>query len=430
MLPTSLLAAASGGASGKVNVNSLNLRARPSTSAEVLHIAKKGDEVSVLGEVSAEDRRWLEVSVGGKQGFMDSSYITLSPADDKANDAQADASAPPAADAASLSVSVAAAPPAETESAVVTTSALRMRAAPSTSADTLATAKKNERVTVLSADTVAGGGLNWYKVSYGGKEGFMSAEFLSLASSDSAAPPAQPQSDVGAVRAKVNLRSRPTTDSAVIRTIPANTTVNVLGVEESWYKVVYNDDEGYVHPDYLAIGVTATAANGGDASSSPPVKGSIYGEGKSTSAKDREVAMAALEAMNPTDKEREIVETALKYLGSPYVYGASGPKTFDCSGFTSFVMRQCGISIQRTASSQYATNGVKVSRDALRPGDLVFIKDREVSSKPVTHVGLYIGNGYFVHAGSGNSGSGKCVKVGSISGGYYYRVYYSAKRVI
>lgn len=122
----------------------------------------------------------------------------------------------------------------------------------------------------------------------------------------------------------------------------------------------------------------------------------------------------------------EIVAKAMEYLGAPYVYGASGPKAFDCSGFTSYIYKQFGYTINRTASYQFKCNGVSVGKDDLQPGDLVFFRDPG-SSKAATHVGIYIGDGQFIHAASTSTGR---VVVSSLSSSYFAPRYVGAKRIV
>ena len=107
-----------------------------------------------------------------------------------------------------------------------------------------------------------------------------------------------------------------------------------------------------------------------------------------------------------------ILNEAYKHLGKPYVYGASGPSNFDCSGFTEYVYNKAaGIDISRTTYSQINV-GTPVSRDNLQPGDLVF---------PHTgHVGIYIGNGQMIHAPQ----TGDVVKVSPV-----YK-FYAGRRIV
>lgn len=110
-----------------------------------------------------------------------------------------------------------------------------------------------------------------------------------------------------------------------------------------------------------------------------------------------------------------IVSTAMSRVGSRYVSGASGPRAFDCSGLTWWVYKQNGISIPRTAAAQYSATR-RVSKANLKVGDLVFFKNTAGRSG-ISHVGIYIGGGRFVHAGTSGTG----VKVSNLSGSYYVK---------
>jgi cell wall-associated NlpC family hydrolase len=104
-----------------------------------------------------------------------------------------------------------------------------------------------------------------------------------------------------------------------------------------------------------------------------------------------------------------VVATAMAQRGKPYVWAASGPGSYDCSGLTQYAFKAAGISLPHSSRMQ-SQMGAAVSRSALQPGDLVFFYS------PVSHVGIYIGNGQMVHAPT----SGDVVKVASIDsmGGY------------
>jgi cell wall-associated NlpC family hydrolase len=105
----------------------------------------------------------------------------------------------------------------------------------------------------------------------------------------------------------------------------------------------------------------------------------------------------------PSGAAQKAVDTALAHVGDPYVWGAAGPHAFDCSGLTQYAYSAAGVSLPHSAASQ-SRMGTPVSRDQLQPGDLVFFYS------PVSHVGMYIGNGQMVHA----STSGEPVKVVSL----------------
>ncbi len=121
-----------------------------------------------------------------------------------------------------------------------------------------------------------------------------------------------------------------------------------------------------------------------------------------------------------TSIARNLTHAALRFLGTPYVFGGTSTTGFDCSGFTQHVFAMLGLSIPRTADAQYYAGGR--IRGSMRPGDLVFFQTYEPGP---SHVGIYIGNGNFVHASSSHG-----VMVSSLSNSYWAARYLGAKRVI
>jgi peptidoglycan DL-endopeptidase CwlO len=119
----------------------------------------------------------------------------------------------------------------------------------------------------------------------------------------------------------------------------------------------------------------------------------------------------------PPSQYGGVVGIAMQYLGTPYVWGGSSPGGFDCSGFVMFVYSQMGVSLPHHAADQY-NYGVPVSRDQLEPGDLVFFDG-------LGHVGLYIGNGEFIHAPH----TGDVVKISSLNDSWYAATYVGARRI-
>ncbi len=102
-------------------------------------------------------------------------------------------------------------------------------------------------------------------------------------------------------------------------------------------------------------------------------------------------AIPPLTEVPASDRAKVAVETALAQIGDPYVYGAAGPDAFDCSGLTMYAWRAAGVALSHSSSIQ-STQGVPVSMSDIAPGDLVFYYS------PISHVGMYIGNGQIVHA--------------------------------
>lgn len=96
----------------------------------------------------------------------------------------------------------------------------------------------------------------------------------------------------------------------------------------------------------------------------------------------------------------DLIAEAEKYLGYPYVWGGSNPGTsFDCSGFVSWVLNQCGYSIGRLGAQGLYGICTPIRKDQARPGDLIFFTRTYEASHPVTHVGIYVGHGMMLHCG-------------------------------
>ena len=111
------------------------------------------------------------------------------------------------------------------------------------------------------------------------------------------------------------------------------------------------------------------------------------------------------------DTGGSLAVTAMKYIGTPYVWGGESPGGFDCSGLMQYTFKQNGISIPRTAREQYKS-GTAVTSENLQPGDLVFFKGSRGSATAPGHVGMYIGNGQYIQAPK----TGDVVKISSLTG--------------
>lgn len=117
------------------------------------------------------------------------------------------------------------------------------------------------------------------------------------------------------------------------------------------------------------------------------------------------------------------VELVKKQLGKRYVWGATGPNTFDCSGLMQWVYKQYGVNLPRTSSEQ-SRHGKTVSKSNLQPGDLVFFST--TGTGKVSHVGMYVGGGNMVHAANPSKG----VRTDNINSSYYSKAFTNAKRVV
>ena len=256
-----------------------------------------------------------------------------------------------------------------------TTTAVNLRTGAGTGNAIIATVGEGTAL-IVEADTGSG----WYKVNYDGEIGYMSADYLSF--SETMDLTAQGWVDGSDVR----MRAAAGTDSEIVRVTTYGESVEILGVDGEWYKVSAGGKTGYIRGDYVSF----TEPDPSQA----PAAGSI-GE--------------------------QIVAFAEQFLGTPYVWAGSSPSGFDCSGFVSYVFKNFGYTVNRTAASMY-TNGVAVDKSELQVGDAVFFAS---SSESIGHVGIYIGDGEFIHSSSGCG----YVTISGLDESYYSRMYVGARRI-
>ncbi|MBC7329877.1 LysM peptidoglycan-binding domain-containing protein [bacterium] len=143
---------------------------------------------------------------------------------------------------------------------------------------------------------------------------------------------------------------------------------------------------------------------------------------QSSTAKKTLTAKGTKTSSNKGNGAPGVVGTALAYQGTRYSYGGFSSRGFDCSGFVKYVYQKHGLNLPHNAAAQYRY-GKPVSKSELQPGDLVFF--RTGRSKRINHVGIYIGNGKFIHA---SSARGR-VRIDSLNEGYYKSRYVGARRL-
>ena len=220
----------------------------------------------------------------------------------------------------------------------------------------------------------------------------------------------------------LRVRKGPSTDTEEINSLSKNDKVEIVGQSGNWYKIEFDGEIGYVSAKYISdTKVTETTSRSG-----------------STLKKENEAQEEEIPVTEETTKTEEtsavektsgttgaqVVEYAKQYLGYKYVSGGASPSTgFDCSGFTTYVYKHFGVSLNRTSSGQN-NNGVAVAKSDLQPGDLVIFNND--ANTTIGHVGIYIGDGNFIHASNPSDG----VKITTLTTGYYQKRYVGARRVI
>ncbi|MDD6888136.1 MAG: NlpC/P60 family protein [bacterium] len=233
----------------------------------------------------------------------------------------------------------------------------------------------------------------------------------------------------------VNLRTGPSTATARLTYLYRGDNVRVTGESGNWYAVTYGDLSGYVYKTYVSLqtapssGSTTLLRSGSRGSAVKQLQEQLILLGYLNDRADgifgrlTDAAVRQYQRRNgltvdgiagkitlgqvsaEAQRVQTVVNAAKAHLGLPYLYGGTSPSTgFDCSGLTQYAFRQAGITIPRVSYEQAAA-GRAVPYSQLRVGDLVAF------NSPVSHVGIYVGNGQFIHSPR----TGDVVKISKLS---------------
>ncbi|MBR1442070.1 MAG: C40 family peptidase [Firmicutes bacterium] len=257
--------------------------------------------------------------------------------------------------------------------------------------------------TIGESFEITGATGEWYQIDYYGQTGYINKAYITtdavivedVQTPMSAAPaPSAPLYGIVQSGDGLNLRSAKSESSSVIKTFEYCAILNVLENDGQWVKVCdANGATGYVSAEFLKIT-------------------SEYPQ--------------AQPASSNSSRGQEVIDYAQQFLGTPYVYGGNSLTSgVDCSGFTSQVYNHFGISLHRVAADQAACDGVYVDKEDLQPGDIIYFTDGY--SSYVSHVGLYYGDGKYIHSTDGY-GNGICIS--NLYDSYALSTYAGAKRVL
>ena len=340
------------------------IRSLPSKNGKVLYGVAEDTELVII----SNEGNWYKVAYYGHVGYASADYIVPYSASD-----------------------------CEFGAGTVVGSFVNIRTEPNTESPQAGVLPEGTTVSIIG---VEGG---WYYIDYSAIRGYIHADYL-FPIKDAKVNFSKARVNVGS---GVNLRTSTSTNAEIVCTLNYGEEVDVDTILNGWYKVKYKNDgewvSGFIHSDYLISSdefVDYSSGSSGSSGGSGSIGGGYSSEGQ------------------------RIVNYAAQFLGYPYVWGGYTPSMgFDCSGFTQYVFAQCGYTLYNR--TQQYTNGTVVYYSNLRVGDLVFFDTLENGT--IGHVGIYAGNGQFIHAA--NPSKGVCYS--SMSPGTYYgRTYVCARRVV
>lgn len=328
---------------------------------------------------------------------------------------------------------------------VVNGNSVNFRKGPSTSYESLAKLNKGDKVEYISTSN------SWTKAKYNNQTGYIYSKYIS-----------EIETKIKYVNCSaLNVRSGAGTNYSIIKTIPNGTEVEEIAVVGSWSKVKVGTTTGYVYNKYLSekavvstvkkyVNCSSLNVRKGPGTDYSIIKsiprdtqvevistnggwskiqvGSTVGYVSSKYLSDTKGSSSSNGSSNTSDssaKVDKLISFAKAQLGKPYVWGAEGPNSFDCSGFTYYVFKNsANITLPRTSKEQ-SNYGTTVSKSNLKVGDLVFFDTSGENDGNVSHVGIYIGSNQFIHSSS----SKEKVVISDFSN-YYNNAFVRAKRVL
>jgi len=393
--------------------DSVRLRADGSKSASIITMLSEGAVVLITnGPKDADGITWYQVQYVGQSGWVDADFISARKL---------------------------------TNYAAVTFTdggGVRMRDNTDTNANVIGMVPEGAIVLIVDGPKFSKDGTPWYHVNHAGKHGYLMGTFL--VPTNGPAPPAQPSdtttktTDISVMKAPdvkdgdnvkvtstdnagVRMRDNAGYSADVLTILEEGTVVTVMGKTttdtkgNSWVPVSFDGTKGFVVGPYLTKTNDTTTKK--TPLPAPPSTSKVDQASSNVASAPQSAPVTA------TSLGAKIVTEAMKYVGYPYVWAGASPSGFDCSGFVMYIAQKvAGQSISHSIGQQ-ASSGQYVAKENLQPGDLVFFANTYTAG--LSHAGIYIGDGRFVHAE--NEGTG--VVVSNINGGYYGPKYYTARRL-
>lgn len=406
---------------GKISVDTAKLREQPNTEAKILELISNGEEVKILEEKDG----WYKVEYKQITGYLRTDLVETS---NKKEEPEAnineteEQTTQTAENVVSETTTETSVEPAQEQvieqgKQYKLIANIRLKTIPLINAIELDEVIKDAQIEVIEI-------LNdWAKIkTVEGKEGWTIKTNLTSIETVSEQPTVQTTANLAQTEntqqvqktkkmyvntQTVNLRAEASKTSQTVKQLALNTEVTVMTTANGWAYVEVNGIKGYISESLLSSTKKETSR------SSTTERETT--QKTNTSATNNTVNTPASSA--PSSKGLAVAAYAQQFLGCAYKYGGTSPSGFDCSGFTQYVYKNFGVTLNRTAAAQYS-NGTAVTD--LQPGDLLMF------GKPsINHVGIYIGGNQFIHAANPSKG----VRIDSISSSYYKSNYRGARRI-
>lgn len=412
---------------GKVNIQATRVRKEANTTSTIVTVIYENDEVEIL----EESGDWYKVKYKNDTGYVKKEFITQS-AENKTSENKA----PETPTTPNLPVD---------ESTVVINSETYIKLLPNFSSNNIAKFEATKQVKKLTEIN------NWIQVTDGLNTGWiLKAKVQTTSEVQPQVPTNEPENTTvqntsntvanetnssntvsNTVSNTTNTTTNNTTGSTAVNkkaiiTVEtakvresASTSSEVLGFldygdeitllekEGDWYKINFENKTGYVKNTLFKISDDSVSSR------------SLTEERDENEANQLEVPEAS------NSNASEVVNYSKQYLGYPYIVGGKNPSTgFDCSGFTRYVFLNFGYSLGSTAASQTSV-GTEISRDNLKPGDLILFLNEEKTG--IGHTGIYIDGGEFIHAANPQRG---VVTDNLNTNSYYNERFVTARRIV
>ncbi len=458
-------------ATGKVTVNNLRIRQTPSTDAEIIELAADGDNI----QVESEEGDWYKVVYNRKEGYASKQYIDVNgevetsdnqeeePEEKEETNTETNTentennneqetnteeqpkkesnnSKPISKDRASLK-----------GQKVNVRVASKLYMLPTQASRSVASINAQDEV-IVSYDMK-----NWLKVEINGKVGWVPSYYLTIdevstneteetsneveqKTEEQPEQTEQPnqeeennsssdnESEQGYINASVvNVREEASTDANIVGGLEEFDIVTIVGEEGDFYKIESNKFDGYVAKRLVSLGTVSSRSLVSRGLAQPQEQEEQQEQNEEVQEPEVEETYIQGEttsnaSYNASEGEN-IVEFAKQYLGYDYVAAGKSPSSgFDCSGFTYYVYGQFGYNLGGSSGSQ-AGAGEEVPESKMEPGDLLIFNDS--SNSRVGHVGIYIGDGEFIHAANPSRG----VVIDDVDSSYYSQRFVSARRL-